>query len=87
MKTILERKKAFYTKQEIMNKIYVPQVGDYVISWRGNNSQDLGHVDIIINLNSDGTADLIGGNIDDTIVYRKSYPYANSYGFQGVGRP
>lgn len=84
---ILQTNHAFYSKQDLIDKKTTPQIGDFVISWRGNYAEKLGHVDIIVKLNPNGTADLVGGNVGNAISYRANYPYLDSYGFQGIGRP
>ncbi|MGB4762021.1 MAG: CHAP domain-containing protein [Candidatus Saccharimonas sp.] len=77
----------FYTKDDIKSGSTTPQVGDLVFFWRGSTAEELGHVDIIVAVHNNGTADLVGGNVNNAVSYRKSFPYMNSYGFQGIARP
>lgn len=77
----------FYTREQIIQQNIQPKVGDFVVFWRGNVEDNLGHIDVVVSVNPDGSANLIGGNIRDRIVYREHLPYLNYYGFLGFGRP
>lgn len=78
----------FYTKEQIIRGNLQPQVGDFIIFYRGNFEDSLGHIDIVVSDTArDGKADLIGGNYRDTVNYRKDFPYLDYYGFLGFGRP
>jgi len=78
----------FYTKEQIIEDNIQPEVGDFVIFYRGNFEDSLGHIDIVVSDSaSDGKADLIGGNYRDTVNFRKDFPYLGYYGFLGFGRP
>ncbi len=77
----------FYTADEIMAQGLKPRIGDFVVFWRGNLEDNLGHIDVVVKVNDDGSAGLIGGNIRDRIAYREDFPFLHSYGFLGFGRP
>ncbi len=78
----------FYTRDEMLQKGVRPEVGDFVVFWRGNLEDNLGHIDVVVDAGGDpGSAGLVGGNIRDRVVYRENFPYLNYYGFLGFGRP
>ncbi len=77
----------FYTREEVINNNIEPKLGDFVIFYRGNYEDKLGHVDIVVGEGKDGRADLVGGNIRDRITYKKDFPFRDYYGFLGIGRP
>lgn len=83
----LKQNGTFFSREEVAKNNIQPRAGDFVIYYRGKIEDNLGHIDIVINTTGDGKADLIGGNIRDQIAYRKDFPYANYYGFLGIGRP
>jgi CHAP domain len=84
----LKTKGTFYTRDEITKKNINPQVGDFVIFFRGNYEESLGHTDIVVALTGkSGSADLIGGNVNDRVEYRSNFQYLDYYGFIGFGRP
>lgn len=83
----LKQKGTFYTREDVAKNNIQPRVGDFVMYYRGKIEDNLGHIDVVINTTGDGRADLIGGNIRDQIAYRKDFPYADYYGFLGIGRP
>lgn len=78
----------FYSRKQMLDQGVRPQIGDFVIFWRGNLEDNLGHIDVVVNTgNHDGSAGLVGGNIRDRIVYRENFPYLDHYGLLGFGRP
>jgi hypothetical protein len=77
----------FYSREEIAANNIQPRVGDFIIFWRGNVEDNLGHIDVVVNVTGDGRADLVGGNIRDRVEFRGDFPYAENYGFLGIGRP
>jgi hypothetical protein len=77
----------FYSRDEIIAQNIQPRVGDFVIFWRGNLEDNLGHIDTVVAITGDGRADLVGGNIRDRVEFRKDFPYRDNYGFLGIGRP
>ncbi len=84
----LKQKGTFYSREQIIKDNIQPQIGDYVVFYRGNYEDNLGHIDIVVSSNSsNGKADLIGGNYRDSVNYRKDFPYMDSYGFLGFGSP
>lgn len=83
----LKQHGTFYNRDDVAKRNIQPRAGDFVIYYRGKIEDNLGHIDVVINTTGDGRADLIGGNIRDRIAYRKDFPYADYYGFLGIGRP
>lgn len=83
----LKQSGTFYDRETVLEEKIQPRVGDFIVYYRGKMEDNLGHIDIVINTTQDGHADLIGGNIRDQIAYRKDFPYAEYYGFMGIGRP
>lgn len=83
----LKQQGTFYSKEEVAAGNIQPRAGDFIIYYRGKIEDNLGHIDIVVNTTGNGRADLIGGNIRDQIAYRKDFPYAEYYGFLGIGRP
>jgi len=77
----------FYSREEIATNNIQPRVGDFIIFWRGNVEDNLGHIDVVVNVTGDGRADLVGGNIRDRVEFRGNFPYQDNYGFLGIGRP
>jgi hypothetical protein len=77
----------FYTREQIATEGHKLKVGDFVVFWRGNLEDNLGHIDVAASVNADGTAGLIGGNVKDRIAFRENFPYLDHYGFLGFGRP
>lgn len=84
----LETTGTFYARDEIIKKNLSPQIGDFIIFYRGNYEESLGHTDIVVALNGKtGSADLVGGNVNDRVEYRANFQYLDYYGFIGFGRP
>lgn len=83
----LKQSGTFYTQEEVTKNNIQPQIGDFILYYRGKIEDNLGHIDVVINITGNGKADLIGGNIRDQIAYRKDFPYRDYYGFLGIGRP
>jgi len=77
----------FYSREEITAKNIQPRVGDFIIFWRGNMEDNLGHIDVVAAVTGEGRADLIGGNVRDRVEFRGDFPYRDNYGFLGIGRP
>jgi hypothetical protein len=78
----------FYTREKMMKNNLQPKIGDFVVFWRGNPEDNLGYIDIIVELkNERGKAGLVGGNLKDRVVYREDFPYLEYAGFRGFGRP
>lgn len=83
----LQKNGTWHSRDEILQKGLKPQIGDYVIYWRADFDDRLGHVDIVINPDvAPGVAGTIGGNLKDKVAYR-DFPYLHDYGFMGFGRP
>lgn len=84
----LEEHGTWHSREEVVANGLEPQIGDYVVFWRGDFEDNLGHVDIVVKQNdTPGTAGLVGGNLRDRIKYRDNFPYLQNYGFLGFGRP
>lgn len=78
----------WYSREEAIAKNLQPRVGDFVFFYRGELEENLGHVDVVVDVGGvPGTAGLIGGNIRDRVLYRENFPYQEHYGFLGFGRP
>lgn len=77
----------FYSREEIVANNIQPRIGDFIIFWRGNVEDNLGHIDVVVGITGDGRADLVGGNIRDRVEFRGDFPYRDNYGFLGIGRP
>jgi len=77
----------FYSRDEIVAKNIQPRIGDFIIFWRGNMEDNLGHIDVVAAVTGDGRADLVGGNIRDRVEFRGDFPYRDNFGFLGIGRP
>ncbi len=85
--TNLEKFGTWYSREEVIEKGLQPKVGDFVVFWRGNFEDNLGHVDVVIDVGGNpGTAGLVGGNLDGRVKYR-NFSYLQHYGFFGFGRP
>ena len=85
----LEKNGTWVSAQEAKDKNLQPQVGDFVIFWRGHFEDNLGHADIVIatNPSAPGQATLLGGNIQNKVSMRENFYYSEHYGFLGFGRP
>lgn len=84
----LEQNGTWYSREEIIQKGLQPKVGDFVVFWRGDFEDNLGHVDIVVDTDrSPGTAGLVGGNLSPGQVKYRDFPYLQNYGFLGFGRP
>ncbi len=83
----LEKNGSWYYREQVLQKNLRPQVGDFVIFWRGEYEENLGHVDIVTDIGENETVGLVGGNIADKIEYREDFPYLQHHGFLGFGRP
>lgn len=84
----LEQNGTWYDRETIIQNKIEPQIGDYVVFWRGDFEDNLGHVDVVVDLgNVPGSASLVGGNIRDQIAFRENFPFLQNYGFLGFGRP
>lgn len=77
----------FYDREEVIAKNIQPRIGDFVVFWRGDLEDNLGHIDTVVAVTGDGHADLVGGNIRDRVEFRGNFPYRENYGFLGFGRP
>ena len=83
----LEKNGTWYTREEVLEKGLQPKIGDFVVFWRGDFEDNLGHVDVVVDLgDKPGFAGLVGGNLDGRVKYRY-FPYLQYYGFLGFGRP
>ena len=83
----LEKNGTWYTREEVLEKGLQPKIGDFVVFWRGDFEDNLGHVDVVVDLSDKpGFAGLVGGNLDGRVKYR-DFPYFQYYGFLGFGRP
>lgn len=77
----------WYSREEIIENNLQPKVGDFIVYWRGDFEDNLGHVDVVVDIDTRiGTAGLIGGNLEGRVKYR-NFPYLQNYGFLGFGRP
>ncbi len=83
----LEDNGTWYSADEVRENRLEPQLGDFVIYWRGSEDGRLGHVDVVVSESGYGQADLIGGNINNKLTLRKGFRYVDNYGFLGFGRP
>lgn len=78
----------WYSREEVIANNLKPRLGDFVFFYRGELEENLGHVDVVVDVSgAAGTAGLIGGNIRDRVLYRENFPYQEHYGFLGFGRP
>lgn len=77
----------WHSREEVVAQSIKPQVGDFIVYYRGNYEDKLGHVDIVVDVGKLGFAGLVGGNLDDTIKFRENFNYQDYYGFLGFGRP
>lgn len=78
----------WYDREQVINEKLEPRTGDFIIYWRGDFESNLGHVDIVVNTDGPrGTADLVGGNLNERVQLRENFPYLQNYGFLGFGRP
>ncbi len=84
----LKENGTWYDREEVLAKKISPKIGDVVIFWRGDFEGNLGHADIVVDVDTDrlGYASLIGGNLHDNVGLRKNYFFAEHYGFTGFGR-
>lgn len=83
----LKQNGTWYSREEVIEKSIRPRLGDFVIFWRGDFEDKLGHVDIVVKVDdSQGFASLVGGNVRDRVEFR-DMPYEQNYGFLGFGRP
>jgi hypothetical protein len=83
----LEKNGTWYTSEEVLEKGLQPKIGDFVVFWRGDFEDNLGHVDVVVDLSDKpGFAGLVGGNLDGRVQYR-DFSYLQYYGFLGFGRP
>ncbi len=83
----LQKNGTWHSREEIKAKGLKPKLGDYMVFWRGNFDDNLGHVDVVIDLDQgNGHAGLLGGNLKDKVDYR-DFPYLEFYGFLGYGHP
>lgn len=83
----LKQNGTFYSREEVIAQNIQPRIGDFIISYRGDYDDNIGHIDIVVGESKDGRADLIGGNIRDRVAYRKDFPYRDYHGFLGIARP
>lgn len=83
----LQANGTWYSREEVIKNNIQPRIGDFIVSWRGDFEDNLGHVDIVVSPGSSaGSAGLVGGNLKDNVKYRE-FPYLEYYGFLGFGRP
>lgn len=77
----------WYSREEVISQGLRPRLGDFVIFYRGDFEDKLGHVDIVVRVDdSQGFAGLVGGNVRDRVDFR-DMPFEQNYGFLGFGRP
>lgn len=83
----LESNGNWHSKEEIISKDLNPKVGDVMVFYRGNFEGNLGHADIVVEVNESkpGYASLIGGNLDDKVTLRKDFYYKDHFGLLGFG--
>lgn len=83
----LQKNGTWFSREEVIANKLEPKTGDFIVYWRGDFTDELGHVDIVVNPGTTpGYADTVGGNLRDQIVLR-NFPYRDNYGFLGFGRP
>ncbi len=83
----LEKNGTWYSRDQVISQKLEPKPGDFLIYWRGDINNGLGHVDIMITpSDANGRADIIGGNVHDKVELR-NIPFRDNYGFLGFGRP
>jgi hypothetical protein len=83
----LENNGIWYSSDYVIENNLKPQLGDFVIYWRGDFENNLGHVDIVVKEEDGlGRLGLVGGNVRDRVSYRE-LNYKDDYGFLGFGRP
>lgn len=83
----LEKNGTWISKEQALESGESPKIGDYVVFWRGDYEENLGHVDIVVKTEyQTGKLGLIGGNVNNKVSYRK-LAYKTNYGFLGFGRP
>ncbi len=85
--TNLENNGTWYSRNEVIENNIQPRLGDFVVFWRGDFEDSLGHVDVVVEISDKpGVAGLVGGNLDAKVKYR-NFSYTQHYGFLGFGRP
>jgi hypothetical protein len=83
----LKENGTWYSREEILKNGLEPEIGDYLIYWRGGQDESLGHVDIVVEPSEKtGHTGTIGGNLNARIKYRK-LAFKDNYGLLGFGRP
>jgi hypothetical protein len=83
----LQMNGTWHSRQDVIDNKLEPEIGDFIVYWRGDFDDRLGHVDIVVNPGKKaGYADTVGGNLHNTIKLR-NFPYRDNYGFLGFGRP
>jgi hypothetical protein len=83
----LKKTGTWYSRDDVISKDIQPRLGDFVIFYRGDFEDKIGHVDIVVRVDdSKGFAGLVGGNVRDRVEFR-DLPYEQNYGFLGFGRP
>lgn len=83
----LKENGTWYPRDQILGDRLKPEVGDYIVYQRGSFEDKMGHVDIVVRIDGNNSASLVGGNIKDRLVYRENFPYLQHHGFLGFGRP
>ncbi len=84
----LSKHGTWYSREEVIEKNIRPRIGDFVVFWRGNFEDDLGHVDVVVDLgDKPGVAGMVGGNLGSGYVGYRKFSYLQNYGFFGFGRP
>lgn len=83
----LQAQGQFYSREQIVAEGLEPEVGDFIVFFRGEFEDELGHVDILARATGEGRGDLIGGNVKDRLALRADFPYLDYAGFLGFGRP
>ena len=83
----LEKNGTWYTREEVLEKGLQPKIGDFVVFFFFYFEDNVGHVDVVVELSDKpGFAGLVGGNLEGRVKYR-DFPYLQYYGFLGFGRP
>lgn len=77
----------WHSADEARAKNLQPRVGDYIIFWRGDFEDNLGHATIVIRAADGGKADIVGGNHKDHVAFDKDFDWLHNYGLLGFGRP
>ncbi len=83
----LQQNGTWHDRDEVIANKLQPKMGDFVIFWRGDFEDNLGHVDIVVDVSEEiGRAGMVGGNLNGGVKYR-NFSFVQNYGFLGFGNP